>query len=51
MNTMETPCSFTVRIIENTRSISGSVSEVVGSSMMITRASNNSARAISTTCL
>ena len=42
---------FTARIMSNTRSISTSVSDVVGSSMMISFASNSSARAISTICL
>ena len=51
MKTMATPWPFRVRIMSNTRSISGSVREVVGSSMIIMDASIKSARAISTICL
>ena len=35
MNTMDTPSSRTARIMSNTRPISTSVSEVVGSSMIM----------------
>ena len=51
IKTMPTPLLFSVRIISKTRSISGSVKEVVGSSMMMIEASIKSARAISTICL
>ena len=51
MKTMPTPLFCSVRIISKTRWISGSVREVVGSSMMMIEASIRSARAISTICL
>ena len=51
INTIATPWSFRVRIMSKTRSISGSVREVVGSSIMIIDASIRRARAISTICL
>ena len=46
-----TRCFFSMRSISKTRSISGSVRDVVGSSMMITDAFIISARDISTICL
>ena len=51
MKTTPTCCFLSIRSISNTRSISGSVREVVGSSMMMTDAFIISAREISTICL
>ena len=51
MKTMATFCFCSMRIISNTRSISGSVREVVGSSMIIREASIIMAREISAICL
>ena len=51
MKTTPTFCALSVRSISKTRSISGSVSDVVGSSMMMIDAFIISARAISTICL
>lgn len=51
IKTMPTFCWRSCRRIANTFSISGSVSDVVGSSMMMIFASISSARLISTICL
>ena len=51
MNTTPTFCFFSIRSISKTRSISGSVSDVVGSSMIMMEAFIISAREISTICL
>jgi len=50
MNTTETPCSLRVRICWKSVSTSRSVSDEVGSSMTIRRASRESALATSTIC-
>jgi hypothetical protein len=50
MNRNVTPCSFSPRMRSNSRVMAAASSWAVGSSRMMNRAPNDSARAISTNC-